>query len=346
MTESRYPGLDQANGEHRDGFTSRYADPQGYDSGAQAAAGPGGSGSAGGGYEPPPARTGPDSGSTHSISPSDLNGLDLSKIGGTSTYGGKGGPPRPPAAAAPPPAPPKPAGPPPSVGGYGSPPPPPSNGGYGSGFGGAPSGYSNGSTGLTQSVTGYDPANYPPPTPYIGGSGLGSDGPDGSTYRVGRDGTIKKLGVDTQTNMPPATGMQTSTMGGSSARTSVRSALSSAAGRSGPRRARLQLKHIDPWTTMKFTLVLSVAMFVVWMIAVGLLYGVLGGLGVWDQVNNLYDQVAGGNLISAKFVLTSAAVVGVINIVLFTALATIGSFVYNLCSDLVGGIELTLSERD
>jgi hypothetical protein len=151
--------------------------------------------------------------------------------------------------------------------------------------------------------------------------------------------------VDTQTNLPPATGgfgPPTTT----SPRTGVRSALSNAAGRSGPRRARLQLKHIDPWSTMKFTLVLSVAMFVVWMIAVGLLYGVLGGLGVWDQVNHLYDQVAGGNLISAKFVLTSAAVVGVINIVLFTALATIGSFVYNLCSDLVGGIELTLSERD
>jgi transmembrane protein DUF3566 len=45
-------------------------------------------------------------------------------------------------------------------------------------------------------------------------------------------------------------------------------------------------------------------------------------------------------------VLGSAAVVGAINIVLFTALATVGAFVYNLCSDLVGGIELTLSERD
>lgn len=344
MTESRYPGLDQqANGEHRDSFTTRYAEPTGYDSGATQAAGPGGNGPAG----PPPVRTGPDSGSSHSISPDDLKGLDLSQIGGTSTYGGKPGgrppaasaaPPAP-AAAPPPPAPPKPSGGPSGSGLSGS-------GLSGSGYGGSSygggSGMSNGSsygstgygTSSYGSVTGYDPANYPPPTPY------GSDGPDGSTYRVGRDGTIKKLGVDTQTNLPPVGGPPPAPRG------SVRTALSNAAGRSGPRRARLQLKHIDPWTTMKFTLVLSVAMFVVWMIAVGLLYGVLGGLGVWNQVNDLYDQVAGGNLITAKFVLTSAAVVGVINIVLFTALATIGSFVYNLCSDLVGGIELTLSERD
>ena len=29
-----------------------------------------------------------------------------------------------------------------------------------------------------------------------------------------------------------------------------------------------------------------------------------------------------------------------------TALCTVGTFVYNLCSDLVGGVEVTLSERD
>ncbi len=41
----------------------------------------------------------------------------------------------------------------------------------------------------------------------------------------------------------------------------------------------------------------------------------------------------------------SAAIIGVVNIVLFIALSTIGSVVYNLCADLVGGIEVTLSER-
>ena len=358
MTESRYPGLDQAN--DRDGYTTRYADA-GYDSGAQPAAGPGGngsggigssgigssgSGSSGSGYDSGavPARGSSDGG----LSPADLSGLDLSKIGGTSTYGGKNPPRSAPSNSAPPPPPP-PSGPPPSGFGGGPSSPPPPGGGYGPGLAGAGvssgggfgssygSGMSNGSSSLTGSVTGYDPANYPPPTPYTT-----SDGPDGSTYRVGRDGSVKKLGVDTQTNLPPTPSGMTGAM--PSARTSVRSALSNAA--KGPRRARLQLKHIDPWSTMKFTLVLSVALFVVWMIAVGLLYGVLGGMGVWDTVNDLYDQVAGGNLITAKFVLTSAAVIGVINIVLFTALATIGSFVYNLCSDLVGGIELTLSERD
>ena len=43
----------------------------------------------------------------------------------------------------------------------------------------------------------------------------------------------------------------------------------------GPRRARLQLRHIDTWSALKISLVLSIALFFIWMVAVGVLYGVL-----------------------------------------------------------------------
>jgi Transmembrane domain of unknown function (DUF3566) len=131
-------------------------------------------------------------------------------------------------------------------------------------------------------------------------------------------------------------------------------AASRAAARSGARgrparRARLTVRHIDPWSTLKFSLVLSVAMFFVWLVAVGVLYGVLDGMGVFDNVNNLYDELAGSGgerLITGGMVLGTALLVGAVNIVLFTALATVGAFVYNICSDLVGGIEVTLAERE
>ena len=90
-------------------------------------------------------------------------------------------------------------------------------------------------------------------------------------------------------------------------------------------------------------------MFFVWLVAVGVLYGVLDGMGVFEEINGLYDEVsgnAGDTLFSPGLVLGTAALIGVVNIVLFTALATIGAFVYNICSDLVGGIEVTLAERD
>jgi transmembrane protein DUF3566 len=121
----------------------------------------------------------------------------------------------------------------------------------------------------------------------------------------------------------------------------------------GPRRANLQIKRFDPWSVLKLSLVLGVALFFVWMVAVGVLYAVLDGMGVWDKINgignDLFAANAGGTgqpLISAGRVFGVAAIIGAVNIVLFSALATVGAFVYNVSADLAGGLEVTLAERE
>ncbi|GGI82700.1 hypothetical protein GCM10011581_20030 [Saccharopolyspora subtropica] len=120
----------------------------------------------------------------------------------------------------------------------------------------------------------------------------------------------------------------------------------------GPRRASLQIKRLDPWSVLKLALVLSVALFFVWMIAVAVLYGVLDGMGVWDQLNGTFteltqpDDAASEPLISAGRVFGVASIIGAINIVLVTALATVAAFIYNVAADFAGGIEVTLSERE
>ncbi len=125
------------------------------------------------------------------------------------------------------------------------------------------------------------------------------------------------------------------------------------AGGRGPRRARLQLRHVDIWSAFKISFVLSIAMFFIWMVAIGVLYGVLSALGVVETLNDLFGQLGsasgtevGGDVVTPGLVFGGAAVIGAINIVLMTALCTVGTFIYNLCADLVGGLELTLSERD
>lgn len=121
----------------------------------------------------------------------------------------------------------------------------------------------------------------------------------------------------------------------------------------GPVRAAMQIRRIDPWSALKVSLVLSVALFFVWMIAVAFLYLVLGGMGVWSKLNsNVGDLLTsasgqtGGELVSSGTIFGGAALIGLVNIVLLTAMATVGAFIYNLTTDLVGGVEVTLADRD
>ena len=114
----------------------------------------------------------------------------------------------------------------------------------------------------------------------------------------------------------------------------------------------MQIRRIDPWSTLKVSLVLSVALFFVWMIAVAFLYLVLGGMGVWSKLNsNVGDLLNNTNgssadLVSSGTIFGGAVLIGLVNIVLLTAMATIGAFIYNLTTDLIGGVEVTLADRD
>lgn len=123
-------------------------------------------------------------------------------------------------------------------------------------------------------------------------------------------------------------------------------------GRQGPVRASMQIRRIDPWSALKVSLVLSVALFFVWMIAVAFLYLVLGGMGVWSKLNSnvgdLLNNTSGSSaeLVSSGTIFGGAVLIGLVNIVLLSAMATIGAFVYNLTTDLIGGVEVTLADRD
>ena len=134
----------------------------------------------------------------------------------------------------------------------------------------------------------------------------------------------------------------------------VRTARATVAGAArGPRRARLHLKRIDPWSVMKFSFAVSLVLFVVAIVATSVLYLALDAMGVFTSLNQAMAEITGEAgaaadtfKVTAKGVIGTSVLLGAVNMVLFTALMTLGAFVYNVCADLVGGIEVTLSEKE
>lgn len=113
------------------------------------------------------------------------------------------------------------------------------------------------------------------------------------------------------------------------------------------RRARLSLRRIDPWSVFVLSLLISLFLGVVTIVAGFVLYNVLDQLGVPQSVNTAVTDVKGGAppLTSSRFV-GIAALLAAVNVVLLTALATFGALLYNLCASFTGGIEVTLAEGD
>ncbi len=122
----------------------------------------------------------------------------------------------------------------------------------------------------------------------------------------------------------------------------------------GPRRARLRLSRIDPWSVMKVSFLLAIAFGVVTVVSVFMVWSVLGAAGVWSSINNtVSDTLSSGNNTSTfniedylgmSRVLGFTMLVSVIDVVLITAIATLGAFLYNMAASLLGGIEVTLAE--
>lgn len=120
-----------------------------------------------------------------------------------------------------------------------------------------------------------------------------------------------------------------------------------------PRRARLRLTRVDPWSVMKTSFLLSIAFAVVTVVSVAMVWQVLGAAGVWDSINSTIQEGIGGedvasfrieDYVGTSRVLGFTMLVAAIDVVLITAAATLVAFLYNMSAALLGGIEITLAE--
>lgn len=178
------------------------------------------------------------------------------------------------------------------------------------------------------------PAPHHPPQAYTPPAGGGAGG-QGGGHTAGRGGQAYEQAQQS------AAGVRRSRTG---ARTVPRT-----------RKARLRVAKADPWSVMKVSFLLSIALGICTIVAVTVLWMVLDAMGVFSTVGGTISEATGSDdsagfdlesFLSLPRVVGFTAVVALIDVVLATALATLGAFIYNLSAGFVGGIEVTLAEDE
>ena len=126
----------------------------------------------------------------------------------------------------------------------------------------------------------------------------------------------------------------------------------SAAAAARARRVKLTVSRVDPWSAMKMSFLISVALGIAGVVMVAVLWMILSGMGVFSEVNRMVGTIISDSenpfdimdFLGFGRVLSLSIVIGVIDVILLTALSTLGAFLYNICSALVGGLQLTLTD--
>ncbi|MFI5522099.1 DUF3566 domain-containing protein [Streptomyces platensis] len=121
------------------------------------------------------------------------------------------------------------------------------------------------------------------------------------------------------------------------------------------RKARLRVARADPWSVMKVSFLLSIALGICTVVAVAVLWMVMNAMGVFSTVGATISEATGSSegggfdlqsFLSLPRAVLFTSIIAVIDVVLATALATLGAFIYNLSAGFVGGVELTLAEDE
>ena len=133
-----------------------------------------------------------------------------------------------------------------------------------------------------------------------------------------------------------------------------RKATRTSAPRGGPKRrpatrkVKRTLRPVDPLSVLKLSLVYYSFLLVLWLGVVAILFTFVNSLGFFESLEDigqdlvLWDRVE----ISLGLVERWAFLLGLAGVVIGSLLNVFLAFLYNLVSDLVGGVEVTFVERD
>jgi hypothetical protein len=118
-----------------------------------------------------------------------------------------------------------------------------------------------------------------------------------------------------------------------------------------PRKVRVLLSRIDPWSALKIGFLASIAIGIMTVVAVWVLWEALNQMETFvtiqQWVSKLFTQGQEVNILQffdLTKVMSATVLIAVVNVVLISGLSVIAAFIYNMISSVVGGVYLTLTD--
>ena len=118
-----------------------------------------------------------------------------------------------------------------------------------------------------------------------------------------------------------------------------------------PRQVNLVVARVDPWTVMKVGFLLSVAMGIATVIATIVVWAMLDGMHVFSSIEDFLNQISATKFVALldyvklPKVVSYATVFSVANVIIMTAISTLGALLYNVIASLVGGVRVSLMDE-
>jgi Transmembrane domain of unknown function (DUF3566) len=107
------------------------------------------------------------------------------------------------------------------------------------------------------------------------------------------------------------------------------------------------VRHIDPWSTFKVGLVFSIVLYGVLLTAGVLLWNVAANTGTVDNIERWFTQFGWESYeLKGGEIFHNAWIAGLFGVVGLTGLAVLSATLFNLISDMVGGVRVTVLEEE
>lgn len=111
-------------------------------------------------------------------------------------------------------------------------------------------------------------------------------------------------------------------------------------------RRDIMVRHVDPWSVLKISVVFYTCMLIIGMLANAVLWAFIGRLGLVDQATEIAGALNIALVINTGNILRAFFLVGVLGVIFASAVNVFLAFLYNLVADLIGGIRVDLAEDE